>query len=348
MKFNLYVINFKKNIIPFIFILFTLSLLIFSNSNIPAISKALNLWFFSVVPALFPFFVATELLVHTNIVNSLGIYLNKFMKPLFNINGNGSFAFLMGIISGYPIGAKIACEFRKQNLCSKEECERLLSFTNNSGPLFIIGTVGITMFNNTSIGLLLFITHLLASITVGFLFKYWKRNIVSTNHIKNTVSNSNINCSFSNLGEILSESIIKSIHTIVLIGGFIVIFSIIINILNVSGIFTNLQTLLTPIFTSLNINSEFILGILTGFLEITNGINLISSVNNKIFTHNIVIASFLLGIGGICIFLQVLSIISKSDLSPKPYIYGKILHAIFSSIYTYIFILILPFLNFNL
>ena len=68
------------------------------------------------------------------------------MKPLFNIRGEGSFALIMGIISGYPVGAKIACNFRKNNVCSKEECERLLSFTNNSGPLFIVGTVGITMF----------------------------------------------------------------------------------------------------------------------------------------------------------------------------------------------------------
>ena len=40
--------------------------------------------------------------------------------------------------------------FRKNNICSKEECERLLSFTNNSGPLFIIGTVGILMYKNTN------------------------------------------------------------------------------------------------------------------------------------------------------------------------------------------------------
>ena len=68
------------------------------------------------------------------------------MRPIFNIDGKGSFCFIMGLISGYPVGAKIACEFRKQNICPKTECERLLSFTNNSGPLFIVGTVGISMF----------------------------------------------------------------------------------------------------------------------------------------------------------------------------------------------------------
>ena len=64
------------------------------------------------------------------------------MRPIFNVPGEGSFAFIMGIISGYPTGAKILVNFRKNNIVSREECERLLSFSNNSGPLFIIGTVG--------------------------------------------------------------------------------------------------------------------------------------------------------------------------------------------------------------
>ncbi len=42
------------------------------------------------------------------------------MRPVFNVDGKGSFCFIMGLISGYPIGAKIACEFRKQNICSKK------------------------------------------------------------------------------------------------------------------------------------------------------------------------------------------------------------------------------------
>ena len=55
----------------------------------PAIKKGLSLWANSVVPSLFPFFVATELLMNTNFVNVLGRFLNKIMKPLFNIRGEG-------------------------------------------------------------------------------------------------------------------------------------------------------------------------------------------------------------------------------------------------------------------
>ena len=175
LKNNFIVLKLKRNFISLLFLLFTLSILIFSNSNLAAVKSGISLWATSVVPSLFPFFVATELLMHTNIVYHIGNILNRFMKPLFNIRGEGAFAFIMGIISGYPIGAKIATNFRKDNICTKEECERLLSFTNNSGPLFIVGSVGILLYRNTMIGILLFITHLLASLSVGIIFRFWKK-----------------------------------------------------------------------------------------------------------------------------------------------------------------------------
>lgn len=141
----------KKHILPTIFIAFTICLVIFSKENLSATKNGLLLWANSVVPALLPFFIATELLSHTSIVTSIGKLLNKYMKPIFNVPGIGAYAFIMGIISGYPVGAKIVTEFRNNGMCSKAEAERLLAFTNNSGPLFIIGTVGISMFGDTLI-----------------------------------------------------------------------------------------------------------------------------------------------------------------------------------------------------
>ena len=340
LRHNFYVVKLKRNFLPLLFLCFTFCLLIFSKSNLPAVKSGLLLWANSVVPSLFPFFVATELLINTNIVTQLGNVLNKYTRSLFNVSGAGGFAFIMGIISGYPVGAKIACDFRQNNICTKEECERLLSFTNNSGPLFIIGTIGI----------LLFITHVLACITVGIVFRFWKRNktynkdfvAISKNSKKNNI------VSFSNLGEVLAESITNGISTILLIGGFVVIFSSVISILKTSGILNLLAFLITPLFNILHIDTSFAIPLISGLLEITNGISGISNIAIKKISINIILTAFLLGFGGISILLQVLSITSKTDLSIKPYIYGKLLHGLFAAFYTYIFINILPFFNFDL
>ena len=96
--------------------------------------------------------------------------------------------------------------------------------------------------------------------------------------------------------------------------------------------------LLTPLFKLLNINTSFINGLFTGLFEITNGINIISTININTIITKLIFTSFLLGFGGISIMLQVLSIVSKTDLSIKPYILGKILQGIISAFYTYIYL----------
>ena len=255
--------------------------------------------------------------------------LNKLMRPLFNVPGIGAFPFIMGLISGYPTGAKIVTDFRKQNLISREEGERLLAFTNNSGPMFIIGTVGTYFFLNKSIGILLLITHILGTITVGLVFRFWKKN-----KNRNIILENPTTIEFSNLGELLGNSIKNSLITISIIGGFIIIFSVIVSIL--------FQSKLLSI-----IPNTWLQGIIIGLIELTNGIQFISSIIQRSLTLNIIISSFLIGFGGLSVLLQVFSITTQSDLSIKLYFWGKLLHGIISSIYTYIFLLLFPILNFR-
>ena len=138
---KLYIHSIENVFFTIIFSLFIFSLIIFSKSNILSVKSGLNIFINSIIPSLLPFFVATELLSYTNIIHIIGNLLNKFMKPIFNLPGEGAYAFLIGIISGYPIGAKIVVNLRKEGLCSKSEGERMLALCNNSGPLFIIGTI---------------------------------------------------------------------------------------------------------------------------------------------------------------------------------------------------------------
>ena len=98
-KFRIFVFKIKHNIISIIFLLFTICLVVFSSSNIVAAKTGLKLWANSIVPSLFPFFIATELLSYTNIPFIFGRVFSPIMKPLFNVSGEGSFALFMGWIS---------------------------------------------------------------------------------------------------------------------------------------------------------------------------------------------------------------------------------------------------------
>lgn len=328
---KIWYVKLKRNIIPITFLLFTICLIIFSNSNIQAVKNSLSIWFNNVVPSLLPFFMATELLNHTNIPKVIGNVFNKIMRPLFNVPGIGAYALFMGVISGYPVGAKIVTNFRNNNQCTKEEAERLITFTNNSGPLFILGTVGITLFYDISIGLLLLFTHILACISVGIIFRFWKR----TNKEKRNSDTLETTVTFNSLGEVLSKSILSAINSVILIGGFIVLFGIILSILQRTYIINILKNLFVPCFNLFNISTDLIVPILTGILELTNGVTTVSCIASRNLAINIIICAFLLGFGGISIMLQVLSIISKSDFSIKPYILGKLLQGTLAAFYTF-------------
>lgn len=93
------------------------------------------------------------------------------------------------------------------------------------------------MFQNKEIGFMLLVTHLLASLTVGIIFRNWKKNQDEVSKVFLEQSKKDDVISFSNLGDILGESIKSSINLILTIGGFIVLFSVIISICNTLGIF---------------------------------------------------------------------------------------------------------------
>lgn len=387
---------FKKKSISIIFILYLFFLVLFTKSNFNAAKKGITLWANNVVPSLFPFFVAVELLKHTNLIYFLSIKLDKYMKPIFNLPGVASFPFVMGLISGYPVGAKIVSDLYSNNLCTKKEAERMLAFTNNSGPLFIIGTVGCSFYSNTSIGILLLISHILSSISVGIILGIASRiaplnqfsnkfnnpnksNYYSRSHLKSTsfvtskftankftTSKSTTNKfainntqsastnDFSNLlqndikitelGGILGSAIVSGIKSILMIGGFVTIFSVLLSILNNTKILTIISYFTSNIF---HINPDYIVGLLTGFLEFTNGLYKISTIHSKMLSINLVLSSFIIGFGGISVTLQVLNIISKNKLSIKTYIVGKLLHGIISALYTFL-ILSIPIFSLNL
>ena len=113
-----------------------------ASSAIRYASDAIDLCLEMIVPTLFPFFICSGILIYSGFCELLAKAFQFCMYPLFRISPVGSSAFILGIVSGYPLGAVTAGELYADNYISKTEAERLLAFCNNSGPLFILGSVG--------------------------------------------------------------------------------------------------------------------------------------------------------------------------------------------------------------
>ena len=156
----------------FLGICLTAAIAAYPEESFRASFNGLKIWWNIVLPALLPFFIAAEIMMGLGVVHFMGTLLEPVMRPIFKVPGVGAFALAMGLASGYPIGAKITSELRRDNLCSQIEAERLISISNTADPLFMIGAVAVGMFGMPQLGITIAGAHYLSSLLLGLLMRY--------------------------------------------------------------------------------------------------------------------------------------------------------------------------------
>ncbi|HHX51572.1 MAG TPA: sporulation integral membrane protein YlbJ, partial [Clostridia bacterium] len=161
----------KRNIVYFSTLSLILALLVilvfFPQEILPAAIKGLEAWLTVVFPALFPFFVISELLMEFGAVHFLSALLEPVMRPLFRLPGSSAMVLAVGYTSGAPIGGVLAARLRKQSLLTQNEAERLVSFTNNASPLFMLSAVSVGFLGKPALGWILAASHYAANLVLG-------------------------------------------------------------------------------------------------------------------------------------------------------------------------------------
>ena len=135
------------------------------------VSEALALCAGSVIPALFPFLAVSSLLVSLDFGQWLSPCFSGLMSSLFHLPGPAGSALLLGLAAGYPVGAKTAADLYRSGLLTRAEAERLLTFCNNSNPVFLISVLGSGVFDSTRAGLWLWLIHIASALLTGLLFR---------------------------------------------------------------------------------------------------------------------------------------------------------------------------------
>lgn len=319
----------KKNMSVFAVTLFLLLLIVCIIINpskyINSCHNGLLIWATSVLPSLFPFFVITKLLTE---LKSLDKFFNKFSGlnyKLFKAPSCSGYIFGMSIISGYPVGAKLIGDFYEKGIISSDDANKLVTFCSTSGPLFIIGTVGSIMLKNARIGYLLYFSHILASILNGIVYR---NKFVSENKIS-TPTEKPIDYT-----TILPSSMSSSISSIMTVGGFVAIFYMIIDILIDFKILYPISQIFNLILTPLGLNN---VGncIASGIVEVTRGCKDLASLGLTSL-QSMVIASGLIGFGGLSIHAQSLCFLTKCKINIKFYFLQKITQTLFACVITFI------------
>ena len=319
--------NKSKTIFSAFLIVLILLVVAYPNLCINSIYSGLSVWAKTVLPSLLPFMFFTKLLTNLNVINALTSKFYKFGSKLFNAPKISSYIFFMSVISGYPVGAKLISEYHKMGFISTKQANKLCSFCSTSGPLFIVGSVGVGMLLSAKIGYILLFSHIFSSILNGILF----RNMF--------VDKTEVSFDLTSKKEtqnLLGESMKDSVLSVLVVGGYIAVAFLIVDLFVSLNLFYPLSWLLEKMGVSGEIGTIFS----SGFLEVSKGCLMISKTSLSNITKA-TFASFFIGFGGVSVFLQASTFLTEAKANLKFYFFQKITHGVLSAGLTFAICLLL-------
>ena len=321
--------RYRDGLLGTVFLLASGSLLLWPRECSQAVVEGLHRCGSVLIPALFPFFILSSLVVELGLSRFLGNLLQPVMGPLFRLGGHCSGALVLGWVGGYPVGARTAISLYQKGQCSKPEAEHLLSFCNNCGPAFALGVVGVGLFGSRSVGLLLYLTHLLSSLLVGLVFRCLLPKTSCSGPTQSPVFQP------VSLPLALTRSITGAVQSLLNLSAFVLFFSVVVRCVTLSG----LPDALARLLSCFGVSQTLTVPLLTGMLEFSSGVLALSG--EGALTGRIAAAAFLMGWGGLSVHCQVLAL-NDCRLSMAPYLWGKLLHGLTAAALSVLLLRTLP------
>ena len=296
--------------------------LIFASDQVISASRyALSVCAELILPSLFPFFVLSILLSRLGLPYYLNRFLGKPASRLFRVSGAGISALFIGISGGYPLGAAYIAQNYEEKIIGRAEAERLLAFCNNSGPAFIIGAVGIGVFNSSKVGIMLYLIHILSALLCGLALR-GKTPCTSAHPIQPPA------ISFA---KALPEAVKQAVISVLNVCGFVVCFTVFTGLLDANGLLSAAAAGLAALF---GFEPQWNKVALSGIFELGSAAGMMRGLSPE--PHNLALAAAILGWGGISVHFQTLSLISDTEIKSTLHFAGRFLTAVFSAILAYI------------
>lgn len=274
-------------------------------------------WATILLPSLFPFIFFSRLFTTFEVTQNLSKPFSRATQKLYHCPSDSAYVFLLSVLCGYPIGAKLISDLYQDGKLSKGQAYRSVSFVSNCGPMFIIGSVGVGMLHSTKAGIIILICHILSSLLNGLIYrKSWKKF-----DFERLPAASEKNAQTS-----VSDIVFSSINSVLMVGGYVIIFFIVAEVFTSLKIFSPLCLLLKKI----GINPQISEGILCGLLEITKGSKMLSIASSNL---QVIVPAccFLITFGGFSTFMQSYTFLEKTGMKKSALLIQKTTQALIAT-----------------
>ena len=276
-----------------------LILILDSKTAIRAAIDGLELCFYSIIPALFPFFLFSTLL--TGVLHGQKLYIPGFLRNALGIPYGGEALLFAGLLGGYPLGAHCVAQAYRSGGISKKDAGRMLGYCVNAGPAFIFGICSV-LFTKPIIPWLLWFIHIFSALlTASVLPGKRTTKIAAAN--ESTVS--------------VPVAFRTAIKNMAQVCGWVVMARVL------TGFFDRWILWLCP---------NDLRAVLLSAIELTNGCTELTRLPSEALRF--ILCSAALAFGGTSVYMQVCSVTGR--LGTGMYIQGKLLQCIFSSLLAFI------------
>lgn len=321
------------------FTLLAAALLFSPQTGLQAAVYGMDIWWKTVFPSLLPFFILTELLSGLGVIAFFGSILSGLMRFLFRIPGPAGVTWMLSLASGFPSGARMAAQLRTEQAITRLEAERLVAMAHSSNPLFILSAVASGFLKNPEVGFLLAAAHYSSAFFVGLTMRFYGRKEKNEQAAKAQTAGPLLAFKEARqkdgrvFGTMLADAVLSSVKTLMLIGGFIVFFSVLTALLHKYGAATFFFSLFGLHETSMPIMRA----LFAGFFELTSGAQLSSAASIPLDT-SLLLISAILGFSGLSVHAQVAAILSGTDIRYGPFFAARILHSLYAVGITFFFL----------
>lgn len=286
-----------------------------------------------VIPSLFPFLALCAFVINTGLAEKAGRIFERLTQSLFRLPGCAAPVLALGLLGGYPVGAKAVAALKNKGALTKSEGDRLLCFCINSSPAFIIGAVGSGMLRSANAGMLLYAAHIAASLMLGLIMGLFVgREKIKKARLREPVRGLPVSESFV-------RAVTDSATSMLYICAFVVLFSCLTRLFTAVGLFGNLAGFIQNILPSPASGASFYERTLIGLMEVTNGCAGAAALRGL---PAILLISGLLSFSSISVQFQVMAAIGGSGLSAKKFVMTRVLHILFSVLITLLLFSLFP------
>jgi sporulation integral membrane protein YlbJ len=320
--------------------------LIDSKVAMEASLRGVSVWWEVLFPALFPFFVLSELLLGFGIVHLAGTLLDPFMRPLFRLPGVGGFIVAMGFASGYPVGARLTSRLMEQGLVTKDQGERLVAMTTTSDPIFLIGAVCIGFFGSLKSAPVLAVAHYGGALLLG-IFSRFRKSSHYPSFESEPLKGSRLRAAFAAMHRariadgrpfsiLLQQSLQSSLILMMIVGGLVVFFSAALELLMHSGLLSLFRDLTAMLLHGFGLSPNLAPSFVKGAFEVTLGAKSAAADVGIPLIDRIAVAAFVLSWAGMSVHAQVAGLMSRTDWRYLPFARARLIHGLFAMLLIYL------------